>query len=55
MTDDYSNKINEKASEDYLDEHERHIWDRRKSPPIPLVLLGFHRADVKATHSGMAR
>jgi len=41
MTDDYSNKINEKAGEDYLDEHERHIWDRKKSIPIPLVLLGF--------------
>ena len=40
MTDDYSNKINEKAGEDYLDEHERHIWDRKKSIPIPLVLLG---------------
>jgi LysM repeat protein len=40
MTDDYSNKINEEAVEDYLDEHERHIWDRKKSIPIPLVLLG---------------
>lgn len=40
MTDDYSNKINEEAGEDYLDEHERHIWDRKKSIPIPLVLLG---------------
>ena len=41
MTDDYSNKTNERADEDYLDEHERHIWDRNKSSPIPLVLLGF--------------
>ena len=40
MTDDYGNKINEKAGEDYLDEHQRHIWDRKKSIPIPLVLLG---------------
>jgi len=40
MTDDYGNKINEKAGEDYLGEHQRHIWDRKKSIPIPLVLLG---------------
>jgi len=41
MTDDYSNQTNERAGEDYLDEDERHIWDRKKSSPIPLVLLGF--------------
>jgi len=41
MTDDYSNKINEKADEDYLDEHERHIWDKKKTSSIPLILLGL--------------
>ncbi|MBW2589271.1 MAG: LysM peptidoglycan-binding domain-containing protein [Deltaproteobacteria bacterium] len=41
MTDDYINKTNEKADEDYLGEGERHIWDRKKSSPIPLALLGL--------------
>ena len=41
MTDEYINKINETTDEDYLDEGERHIWDRKKSSPIPLVLLGI--------------
>jgi len=41
MTDDYINEINETADEDYLDERERHIWDRKKTSPIPLVLLGL--------------
>jgi len=36
MTDDY----NEIAGEDYIDEHERHIWDRKKTSNIPVVLLG---------------
>ena len=41
MTDDYINKINETADEDYLDERGRHIWDRKISSSIPLVLLGL--------------
>ncbi len=41
MTDDYINKINEKADEDYLDDRGRHIWDNKKSSPIPLVSLGL--------------
>jgi len=41
MTDEYINKINETTGEDYLGEGERHIWDRKKSSPIPLVLLGI--------------
>ncbi len=41
MTDEYIDKIDEKAGEDYLDEGERHIWDKKKSSPIPLVLLGL--------------
>ena len=41
MTDDYINKANENAGEDYLDQRERHIWDRKNSSPIPLVLLGI--------------
>jgi len=41
MTDEYIDKIDEKAGEDYLGEGERHIWDKKKSSPIPLVLLGF--------------
>jgi LysM repeat protein len=41
MTDEYSNNINDNVSEDYLAEGERHIWDKKKSSPIPLVLLGF--------------
>lgn len=41
MTDDYFNKTNETAGEDYLDERERHVWDKKKSSTIPLVLLGL--------------
>ena len=41
MTDEYINKINETTGEDYLGEGERHIWDRKKSSPIPIVLLGI--------------
>jgi len=41
MTDDYINKINEMADEDYLDDRGRHIWDSKKSSPILLVLLGL--------------
>lgn len=41
MADGYINEINEKTGEDYLDDGERHIWDKKKSSPIPLVLLGF--------------
>jgi LysM repeat protein len=41
MTDEYIDKIDEKAGEDYLGEGERHIWDRKKPFPIPLVLLGL--------------
>ena len=41
MTDDYINKTNETAGEDYLDERERHVWDRKKSSTIPIVLLGL--------------
>ena len=41
MTNDYINKINENADEDCLDDRGRHIWDNKKSSPIPLVLLGL--------------
>ena len=41
MPDDYINKTNETAGEDYLDERERHVWDRKKSSTIPLVFLGL--------------
>ena len=41
MTDDYINKTNEKDGDDYLGEGERHIWDGKKSSPIPLALLGL--------------
>jgi len=41
MTDEHFDEIDEKTGEEYLDEGERHIWDRKKSFPIPLVLLGF--------------
>ena len=41
MTDEYIDKIDEKDGEDYLGERERHVWDRKKSSPIPLVLLGL--------------
>jgi len=41
MTDEHIDELDKKAGEDYLDESERHIWDRKKSSPIPIVLLGF--------------
>ncbi len=41
MTDEYSNTNNDSVDEDYLDEHERHIWDAKKTSTIPLVLLGL--------------
>lgn len=41
MTDDYINKIDEKIDEDYSGEGDRHVWDRKKSFPIPIVLLGL--------------
>jgi LysM repeat protein len=41
MTDDYFNTINENEEEDYLDERERHIWDKKKTSPIPLIMLGL--------------
>jgi len=41
MTDDYISTINENDGEDYLEESERHIWDRNKTSLTPLVLLGL--------------
>ena len=41
MTDEYVDKIDEKDGENNLGEHERHIWDGKKSSSIPLVLLGL--------------
>jgi hypothetical protein len=41
MSDDYFHTINEKADEDYLDERDRYILDRKKTSSIPLILLGL--------------
>ena len=41
MTDEHINTNNETVDEDYLGEHERHIWDAKKTSTIPLVLLGL--------------
>jgi LysM repeat protein len=38
---DYVNQTNEKAGVDLLEERERHIWDRKNTSSIPLVLLGI--------------
>ncbi len=39
--DDYVNQTNEEAGVELLEERERHIWDRKKTSSIPLVLLGL--------------
>ena len=39
--DDYINQTNEEAGVDLLEEREHHIWDRKNTSSIPLVLLGL--------------
>ncbi|MDY6790697.1 MAG: LysM domain-containing protein [Thermodesulfobacteriota bacterium] len=40
MDEEYIDTIEEVTGEDYLNEDERHIWDRKKSSPMPIILLG---------------